>query len=88
MKQRFIVQVRFSIILSSIHLTSQIVLDHYGTQHKYNEGDDVIAILDSGRTAMMAALEITRLILEYNSTRMNELKRIDQIEFWIGLEFD
>lgn len=59
MKQRFIVQ---------------IVLDHYGTQHKYNEGDDVIAILDSGRTAMMAALEITRLILEYNSTQQKRFQ--------------
>jgi hypothetical protein len=47
-------------------------LDHYGVLHQYNEGDDVIAILDSGKKAVMAALEITRLILAYNATRMRD----------------
>lgn len=59
-----------SLIMKQRHIV-QSVLSHYKSSHSYNEGDDVIAILDSGKTATLAALEITHLIRLSNSTTGN-----------------
>jgi len=59
--------IHFGSLIMKQRFIAHSVLKTYHFIHTYNEGDDVIAILASGKLATLAALELTNLIRQYNA---------------------